>query len=278
MGSAGAFPAARASAGSGRSLRCRAMDLERVLQVARTAVEAAGRVSLPHWRRGVEVETKEDRSPVTVADRESEAAILRVIDQHFPDHAILAEESGARAGRAGHRWIVDPIDGTRGFTRGGKFWGSLVAFELDGEVVAGAMGLPALGDVYWAARGQGCFRNGERLRVSSLTEWRDCTVSLGELGPLFSPPHGERVIELVRSAALGRCYGDVMGVAMVLTGLADVWLEAGVKPWDLAPSKILLEEAGGRFTNFSGTGSLEPGSAIGGNPALHAHALKILGG
>lgn len=252
------------------------LDLERALDVARRAVEAAAAAALPHYERGVEVETKADQSPVTVADRECEDRILEVITSTFPEHAILGEETGAHTGTAPYRWTVDPIDGTRGFTRGGKFWGPLVALEHQGEVLVGAMAMPALGTVYWAAKGMGAYKDGARLKVSEVDAWSKATVSLGEMGPLFGPPHGEAVIDLVRTAASGRGYGDLMGVAMVLEGLADVWLEAGVKPWDLGPAPILLQEAGGQFTTFGGAYSIHEGNAVGSNGRLHAHALARL--
>lgn len=252
------------------------VDLKRALDVAKEAIAAAGAAAMPHYERGVEVETKADDSPVTAADRESEAAIISVITGAFPTHSVLGEESGAREGDPNVRWIVDPIDGTRGFTRGGKFWGALVGLEVDGDVVVGAMGLPALGDTYWAAKGMGAFKNGERRTVSKIDRWDQCTVSLGELGPLLGPPHGDVVRDLIRSAASARCYGDLEGAALVLDGIADCWLESGVKPWDLAPVRILIEEAGGRYTSFAGDTSLERGSAIASNGRLHEHALSRL--
>lgn len=252
------------------------VDLDRALDVAKKALDAAGRAAMKHYDVGVKVETKPDRSPVTAADRESEVAILEVLTAAFPDHSILAEESGAQDKAAHARWIVDPIDGTRGFTRGGKFWGALIALELDGEIVVGAMGLPALGDQYWARKGGGTFKNGAPCRVTAIDALEDATVSLGEMGPLLSPPHGERVTNVVRRAASARCYGDLKGVAMILDGLADVWLEFGVKPWDLAPTKILLEEAGGRFTTFDGGDSVHLGHAVGSNGRLHDAVLSML--
>ncbi|MBK6686692.1 MAG: inositol phosphatase [Deltaproteobacteria bacterium] len=253
-------------------------DLLHALEIAKKAVAAAAEVALPYWEQGVIVETKADLSPVTAADRESEAVILRILSDAYPNFSVLAEESGARDGDPTRRWIVDPIDGTRGFTRGGKFWGALVGLEIDGDIVAGAMGVPALGDFYWAAKGHGAYKNGHRLQVSMIDRWDLATVSLGEMGPLLSPPHGHTITELIRTAASARCYGDVMGAALVLNGLADVWLEAGVKPWDLAPSRILLEEAGGRFTTFRGDTHLNHGTAIGSNGRLHTHALERLAG
>jgi histidinol-phosphatase len=252
------------------------VNIEQALEVAKRAVEAAAKVSLPHYQRGVVAERKLDRSPVTAADRESEAAILGIIKESFPTHAILAEESGVQSGDPRHRWIVDPLDGTRGFTRGGSFWGPLVGFEVDGQVVAGAMGMPVLGDVYWAAKGMGCWKNGSRLRVSSIGDWSEATLSVGELQHLLQPPYGEAIAKLIRTSASTRGYGDPAGCALVLLGRAEVWLESGVKTWDLAPMKILIEEAGGRFTAFDGSPSIETGTAIGSNGLVHDQVLATL--
>src|SRR5690242_4341800 len=118
------------------------LDLARAMETARASAQAAAIASLRHFRSGVRVETKPDRTPVTTADRESEAAIFGVIRESFPDHTLLGEETGEHAGVGSSRWIVDPLDGTRGFTRGGSFWGPLVALEHEGVIVAGAMALP----------------------------------------------------------------------------------------------------------------------------------------
>jgi histidinol-phosphatase len=262
---------------------CRMADLDLALamETARRAAEAASAAALRHFRTGVRVETKPDRSPVTAADREAEAAALAVIRAAFPEHAVLGEESGAHAGSAGSRWIVDPIDGTRGFTRGGGFWGPLVALEVAGAVVAGAMALPALGETYWAARGQGCWlRVGAggptRLRVSGVADWPEATLSLGELRFLLAPPLGERVAGLARTAASVRCYGDLAGAAMVLTGRAEAWIEAGVQVWDLAALQVLVEEAGGRFTDLEGRPSAGSGACLATNGRVHDQLLKAL--
>ncbi len=253
------------------------LDLAKALATARRAVSAAAEAGLRHFRRGVAVETKPDRTPVTAADRDAEAAILAVIRDAFPDHAILGEESGAHGGGPS-RWIVDPLDGTRGFSRGGFFWGPLVALEHRGEVVAGAMALPVLGETYWAATGMGAFRDGERLRVSGVADWRDATVSCGELGRLLEPPYAGGVAHLARTAASARCYGDLAGAMLVLTGRAEAWLERGVKVWDVAPIKVLVEEAGGRFTDLAGRASVESGHALATNGRLHEHVLAALAG
>jgi histidinol-phosphatase len=253
------------------------IDLALALDTVRRAAEAAARASMTHFERGVSVETKSDDTPVTAADRDSETAILSILRAAFPRASILSEESGASAGDPRTRWIVDPLDGTRGFARGGSFWGPLVALEHEGEVVAGALGLPALGETYWAARGMGTFKNGARLKLSAIEKWNEATLSLGELRRMLAMSEGPAIAELIRSSASTRSYGDVAAAAMVLSGRAEAWLEAGVKVWDIAPSKVLLEEAGGRFTSFAGTSSIETGTAVGTNGLVHAHVLAALG-
>src|ERR1044071_7729901 len=145
------------------------VDLGRALSVARDAVAAGGAAALSHLRRGVVVETKPDLTPVTAADRAAEHEIIAVIRAAFPDHALLGEEGGAR-GAGAVRWIVDPIDGTRGFARGGIMWGPMVALEIAGELAVGALALPALGRTYWAARGHGAWRDGTKLAVSGISD------------------------------------------------------------------------------------------------------------
>jgi histidinol-phosphatase len=259
------------------------LDLSLAMDVARRAAEAGSEAALRHFRTGLRVDVKPDRTPVTQADRDSEAAILGVVRAAFPDHGFLGEETGAHPGSGPTRWIVDPLDGTKGFTRGRGFWGPLVALEHEGRVVAGAMALPALAEVYWAARGLGCWMAaGEgppsRLAVSRISAWADATISLGEPAVLFAPPMLERVGRLSTSCASARCYGDLAGCALVLRGQAEAWVEAGVQIWDIAPLQILVEEAGGRFTDLTGKATHASGACVASNGFLHAHVLAALAG
>jgi histidinol-phosphatase len=142
--------------------------------------------------------------------------------------------------------------------------------------VVGAAALPALGEEYWAATGRGAFRNGEALRVSNVDAWSNATLSLGEMRLLFAPPRADGALSLLRTAASARGYGDLAAALMVLDGRADVWLEAGVQIWDIAPMKVLFEEAGGAFSDFAGAPSIAGGCAVGSNGRLHAHVLAAL--
>jgi histidinol-phosphatase len=253
------------------------LDLDLALDTARRAAEAAGRAALAHFATGVAVERKPDRSPVTAADRDAEAAILDVVRAAFPTASILAEESGAHAGDPTLRWIVDPLDGTRGFSRGGSFWGPLVALEHEGAIVAGAAALPAAGELYFAARGRGCHRaDGAPVRLSGIDDWSEATLSVGELPRLFASPQAAGVRRLIDTAASTRCYGDVAGALMVLGGRAEAWLEAGVQPWDIAPFPILFSEAGAVFTDLAGAPTIATGTALAATRPLHAHVLSAL--
>ena len=253
------------------------LDLEQARIHAIEAVEAAASAELAHFRRGITVETKPDRSPVTAADRDGEAAIIAALREHYPDHDYLGEETGAHGSGARYRWIIDPIDGTRGFTRGGSFWGPLLALAEGDRILAGAMALPVLGDVYSAARGRGTFKNGERIFVSRMADWSEATLSVGELQHLLRQEQ-DPMLELMRTAASTRCYGDLAGAAMVLEGRAEVWVEGGVQLWDLAPLSVLIEEAGGRFTDFDGNPTVASGNAVASNGRVHDHVLSILRG
>jgi len=259
------------------------LELALAMATARRAAEAGAATALAHFRAGVRVEVKPDRTPVTQADRDAEAAILATVRAAFPGHGFLGEETGARDGSDRTRWIVDPLDGTKGFTRGRGFWGPLVALEHEGRVVAGAMALPALGEVYWAARGLGCWMSAAgaapaRLSVSRVSAWADATLSLGEPAVLFAPPLLERVGRLATSCSTARCYGDLAGCALVLRGQAEAWIEAGVKIWDVAPLQVLVEEAGGRFTDFAGNATHAAGECLASNGLVHELVLGALRG
>jgi histidinol-phosphatase len=247
------------------------MDLDAALAVAKDAVAAAGAAALAHLRKGIVVETKPDLSPVTAADRDAEDEIVKIIRAAFPDHAILGEEGGERTGNSEIRWIVDPIDGTRGFARGGMMWGPMVALEVRGELVAGAIALPAQRTTYWAKLGGGCFRDGTRVAVSGIAELADATLSVGELRRMIGSPG---ILDLMKRAASSRCYGDLAGCALVLDGRAEAWIEGGVKPWDLAAPAILVREAGGTFTDWEGGPSFEAGFGIASNGKLHAELVR----
>lgn len=247
------------------------------MEVAARAAEAGGKAALARWRGELGAKLKPDKSVVTLADTEAEAAIVSVIRKEFPDHAVLAEESGP-SGSGSLCWIVDPLDGTAGFARGGAHWGPIIGLAEGDNVLAGACALPVAGRLWMGAKGQGAWKveGGKRTGVAlAATERLDeAIVSLGEIR-LLSGARGAGVARALAQVRSVRCYGDVAGAAMLLDGLADAWVEAGVKPWDLAGIVVLVEEAGGRSTDFSGRSGFRAGEALAAG-RLHGDLLRLM--
>ena len=142
-------------------------ELKELLEFAVGIARGAGDITLQYYRKKPETSTKADGSYVTIADRQAEEYLRKQIAERFPDDGFLGEEQGETHGRSGRRWIVDPIDGTFAFVHGVPFYGVLIALEIDEELVAGVVNIPALGEIVSAAKGVGCFFNGEPARVST---------------------------------------------------------------------------------------------------------------
>jgi histidinol-phosphatase len=247
----------------------------RALQAAVEAARAAGEIALKYYRSGFAVSLKPDRTPVTQADREAEQAILDVLGQSFPGYGFLGEELGAR-GPSERRWIVDPIDGTQNFIRHIPLWATLIALEEAGEITVGVIHNPVSGDLYSARRGQGAHLNGAPLTVSPRTDLADAHLIHAGLDLIRRGGHWEGFVRLVGATARQRGFGDYYGYTLVAEGKAEIYLEADLKPWDLAACRILVEEAGGRFTDFGGRPTIYAGTALATNGRLHEAALDLL--
>jgi histidinol-phosphatase len=239
-------------------------DLELALRLA----DAADEISLGRFRaRDLVIETKVDATPVTDADRTVETALRAILGEERPGDAILGEEEGA-AGTDARRWILDPIDGTRNYTRGIPVWATLVALEVDGIVQLGVVSAPALHRRWWAERGSGAHVNGDQIRVSAIHRVEDAVLTFALEQPL--PTLADR-------AWHSRGYGDFWGHMLVAEGAADGAVDAvGVSIWDLAAVQPIVEEAGGAFTDFAGERRIDTGSAISSNGHLHRTLLDAV--
>ena len=255
------------------------------LVAAVAAAQAAGDVSRRYFGTGIRVEWKGEgasRSAVTAADREAEEAARAVIGAHFPEHGFLGEEFGETGSRA-TRWILDPIDGTDNFIRGIPLFGALVALEENGQITAAAAYNPILGEMVSAVRGGGAYRNGVPIRVSEKATLAESLVVHSSVGEFLRRGLGagkggaEGGIErLLAAAGRDRGFGDYFGYVLVATGRADVMLEAKAAPWDLAAPKLVVEEAGGRFTNLAGEDTIYSGNALASNGRLHDEVRRLL--
>jgi histidinol-phosphatase len=238
------------------------MAWEREIEVCRDVARRAGDLALQHAARGVAAEDKSDDSPVTVADRECERLIVSELRAAFPDDGFLGEEGAKDAGRSGRRWIIDPIDGTRDFLRGLPSWSNLIGLEAGGDVVVGTCNLPAQGELYWAARGHGAFCGDRRIRVSSIDRRDRAVLCLTAFNNLSRSPLKAGLLDYLAGYWAVRSMGGCQDAVLVPSGRAEAWIELAAKSWDLAPFKVIGEEAGARFFNFDGGSSIHGGNAV----------------
>jgi len=253
------------------------MRYDKELEFVRRVAERAGRLALEHQARGFESETKADLSPVTTADRANEQLISRLLEEAFPEDGLLGEEGAKRESRSGRRWIIDPIDGTRDFVRGIPTWGVMLALEAEGEIVAGACNLAALGELYAAAQGLGAWRNDSRIHAAAAKTPDQAVLCLTAFNNLRGRAFADRLIPWMEQFWAVRSMGGCMDAMAVVSGRADLWIEIEAQAWDLAPLKILAEEAGARFFNFDGQSSIYGGNCVITIPSLEAEVRKFLG-
>jgi histidinol-phosphatase len=245
--------------------------LEAMVEAAR----AGGAVALEHYRRGFEVTLKADRSPVTEADREAERAIVGVLRGRCPDHGVLGEELG-EAGPRDRRFIIDPIDGTRNFVRRIPTWAVMIGLEEEGVVTAGAVFQPVTGVLHTAWRGQGAFRDGERIRVSRVDALDRALVVHSSLNFLRRSRYWDGFLTLVDRTQVQRGFGDYSAYLWVAEGQGEIALSTTVKAWDVAAIKVIVEEAGGRLTDLDGHRGIYGSTVLASNGLLHNEAIAAL--
>ena len=248
---------------------------ERVAPAAELA-RLTGTVALRHYRSNLTVETKADGSPVTIADRAAETAARAWVQSRFPDDGILGEELGEERPGAARRWVIDPIDGTKSFVRGTPLWGSLVALCEGERVLAGAAYFPAVDELVAAAPGAGCWWNGRRCHVSDVRSLADATVLTTDERFRERPERAEGWRALSQAASVSRTWGDCFGYLLVATGRAEVMCDPIMSIWDAAALQPIIEEAGGVFTDWSGTPTAFGGSVVATNRELATDARALL--
>ena len=255
----------------------RDIPLRDLLNVAVDAAYLAGRRTLAHFNAEVAVENKADSTPVTAADREAERVIRGRIGRHFPGHSILGEEQGVTAGSdADYRWYIDPIDGTKSFIHGVPMYGVMIGVEVRGQPRVGVVYLPATDEMIAAAEGAGCWWNGRRARVSSVSKLSDAVVCCTSI--LSAVQRSDAFENIAARAKVTRGWGDCYGHVLVATGRADVMLDPRMNPWDCAPLLPILREAGGHYSTWAGEPTIWGPDGVGTNAALHGEVMQILKG
>lgn len=254
-------------------------NLRPYLDFAVETAHEAGRLTLGYFQAGVRPEWKDDDTPVTAADRGAEEVIRDRIRAAYPGHTVVGEEYGTEEGSQGsHRWIVDPIDGTRAFVRGVPLYGVLIGLEIEGVCEVGVAYFPALDEMLYAATGVGCHLNGRRARVADTPRLADGIASFTDAAS-FEEHGRENAWRRVQRAAGGvRGWSDAYGHALVATGRADLMLDPVINPWDCAPFPPILREAGGYFGDWSGDETIYAGEGISTTRMLLPEVLGLLNG
>jgi histidinol-phosphatase len=247
-------------------------DLALALELA----DVADAITVPRFRAAdLIVETKPDLTPVSEADRAVERAIRERLASARPDEAVFGEEEGGADG-ADARWILDPIDATKNYVRGIPVYATLIALERNGETTVGVVSAPALGRRWWAARGEGAFVDGRPIRVSRVERLEDAVVAYTSAADFYRRGLGAAFEQLTGRAWAPRGYGDFWQYMLIAEGSADVAVETVAELWDLAAPQVIVEEAGGRFTDLAGRRTPAGGNCIASNGLLHDETLALL--
>jgi histidinol-phosphatase len=249
---------------------------EPMLHAVSALATLAGDEANRHFRQGIAVEFKGDGSPVTAADRAAETVAREWIRANFPDDGILGEEFGLEKPDAPRRWVLDPIDGTKSFIHGVALWGTLVAVVEGETVLAGAIYAPPTRELVAAAVGQGAWFNGTRTHVSTTTDLSQATLLTTDDRFPDRPARRTRWNQLADRSRIVRTWGDCYGYLMLATGRADIMVDDRMNPWDAAAVQVVIEEAGGRFTDFRRVPTAFGGDSIATNAALDSLVRDIL--
>jgi histidinol-phosphatase len=257
-------------------------ELDAWLALAHAAADEADEIARATFRRDVQVSTKPDRTLVTQADTAIERKIRARIAAAHPDHGLVGEEYGVEAGDARTRWYIDPIDGTHNFVRGVPLFGTLLAVERDGELQAAVLSAPALRERWWARRGGGAWARSagdaaaRRISVSSVSTIGDAQVFYGSAQGIAASGRAPGFINLLGAAWRERGFGDFWGYALLAEGAAEAMVEVGLSSWDAAAPTVLVEEAGGRVSDFDGRRAIDAGTFVATNGLLHDEILRRL--
>jgi len=247
------------------------------MNAAREAAAAAADIIRHYWRRGVEIELKSDATPVTVADREAEQAIRKILQAALPDAAIYGEEFGLEGKRGGLLWLVDPLDGTKSFVRRTPFFSTQIALMDGDDLVLGVSSAPVYGEIMGAGVGAGAWLDGERVNVADTGQIDQASISIGNVKTLTADSRWDALGQLIRDSNRIRGYGDFCHYHLLARGSLDLVIESDVNILDIAALVVIVREAGGVFTDLDGGPiTLETRSVLAGTPAIHAQALERL--
>jgi len=247
------------------------MPYSKEMSLALDLCQKAGAIALKYWQsQDLKIDLKADNSEVTQADKECERMLRESISKAYPNDGFLGEEEGESPAKAGQRrWIIDPIDGTFNYSKGLPIFATLLALEDGGEIVLGVVNAPAMEEILWAEKGKGAFRNGKRIHASACGELSKAFFTVGAVNRILELGYWDIFTEIVRKTYKQKAPGDYLSFALVFEGKADLVLEVGLKPWDVAPMKILAQESGAIYDDLNDGASIYTGSCLITNSVLH---------
>ncbi len=245
-----------------------------LLEFALDAAWQAGRITLAHFQTGVQINRKRDNTPVTIADQKAEQKLRQLINKYWPDHAIIGEEYGNEQRKSPFTWIIDPIDGTKSFISGVPLYGTLLALTDGEKALIGIAHFPALGETIYAVRDEGCYWNGRRARVSDVDKLSDAVILTSGLNYFGNKTAAWQ--RLVNNSYTQRTWGDAYGYFLVATGRAEAMFDPAMYIWDSAPFQVIMEEAGGTFTDWRGNPTIHASESIATNHVLFDQVMSIV--
>jgi histidinol-phosphatase len=252
---------------------------DQFLEKALEALKLAENVILKYYHQNnFTVDYKNDNSPVTQADKEAETVFKNHILKAFPNHKFLGEESGGNRKAKGYTWVLDPIDGTKYFTRGLPYFGTIISLNLDGEFILGISKIILQDQLCYAVKGKGAFLNEKQIHVSEVKNLEEAYVSTGSFATFYDNlKDGHRLVDLARKVRLIRNVGDIPQMHLVSQGKFDAYLDAGGDIWDHSSSKAIIEEAGGIVTDLYGEEvTLNTNTLLASNKYLHPQLIELM--
>jgi len=246
-----------------------------MINVAIEATKAAGELAYRYFKTQLKVSYKPDDSPVTRADIEAEKLIRKIVAKKFPDHGIIGEELPPVNPKARFQWVIDPIDGTRDFIRQIPYWAVFVAVLKDKNPLMGVIYFPVANDLLIGQKSKGAYINDKKVRVSKIKNLKEAYVCFGTIKRFIQFNRMDQLTKICAVARAGRSYGN-LNLKFFLEGKADIMLEPYGAIHDFAAPAILVTEAGGKFTDFSGKFSLTSGNAVATNGLLHNQVIRLL--
>jgi len=245
------------------------------LPIALKAVKNAEKILLKHYHGNQGIKLKADHSPVTLADKGAEKIIVKTIRQVFPDHGFLGEEYGEHKGKSEYVWIIDPIDGTKNYTRHVPMFGTLLALAKSGKIILGVSNVPEMKELMFAEKGRGAYLNDQRVKVSKVSSIEQAYLSIGSINNFYRKKLLNNILKLCLGNLHPRSISDLWAYHLVAQGKGDIVIENNLHIWDIAAPAVIIEEAGGKATDLKGRPiTLSSVDIVATNKILHK---KVLG-